>query len=161
VSHPLGPDDYRDGALARLQDSVRLRESDQWVGAIYLGGRAVECILRALLGIKSRRHEHGHDLRGMLREARSLGIVRAEEDARMQDGINELAAVWHNNLRFVGEARFLRDLRRLNRDKRINGRPVKGDPLKANAVSLLEICESAVARGVLVWNRCRPKSSGC
>ena len=156
---PLGSDDYREGALARLEDARRLKDKERWVAAIYLAGRAVEAILRSLLWLRSKEQGVGHDLRDCLKRARSLGLLRKDE-TQLQDHINDVAVIWHNNLRFVGSNRLLRDLRATGRDKRIGSRRVKGDALKANAGHMIEICESIVARGDQVWTRYRANLKG-
>lgn len=117
-----------------------------------MAGRAVESILRSLLWSSSREQQVGHDLRDLLKRARSLGLM-AEDETQLQDQVNDVAIVWYNNLRFVGSNRFLRDLGATGRDKRIGKRSVKGDPLKANAKHMVETCESIVARGDVVWKR--------
>jgi len=151
---PLGTDDYHEGALIRLGDARRLSDQERWVGAIYLAGRAVECILRSLWWLKTGQPKIGHDLRDLLRRARSLGMLGAD-DAKLHDYINEVAVVWYNNLRFVGDSRFLRDLKAVGRDKRAGGQKVKGDALKANARWMVGVCEAIVSRGDLVWKHCR------
>lgn len=151
---PLGSDDYREGALERLEDAIILRDQQRWVAAIYLAGRAVEAILRSLLWLKSRQQGVGHDLRDCLKRARSLGLLR-EDEIQLQDHINDVAVIWYNNLRFVGSNRLLRDIKATGRDKRIGSRRVKGVALQANAKHMVAICESIIARGDQVWTRYR------
>ncbi len=159
MSAPLGTDDYREGALTRLEDARTLYEKRRWAGAIYLAGRAVEGILRSLLWLRSAEQTIGHDLRDLLKRTRSLGLL-SDDEGSFQDDINEVAVVWYNNLRFVGDDRFLRDLRSVGRDKRLNDRRIKGDPLKANSWRMLEVCEAIVNRGDVVWKRYRTDSKG-
>lgn len=45
----FGGTDYRDGALERLRESEMLLVAQKLAGSIYLAGRAVECMLRALI----------------------------------------------------------------------------------------------------------------
>lgn len=150
MSAAPGAEDYREGALARLEDARRLREQQRWVGAVYLVGWAVEGIRRSLLWIQKRNEEVGHDLRDPPVRAQSLGII-ANDDTSLRSDINEVAIVWRNNLRFVGESRFARDLRDLGRSHRIAGRKVRGNPVKANALYLSEVCERIVSRGESIW----------
>lgn len=157
MSSPLGSDDYREGALARLEDARRLRDQERWVGAIYMAGRAVETLLRSLLWLNRREQEVSHDLRRLLRRAQSLGLL-GEDETRLRVHINEVAILWQNNLRFMGDNRFARVLKETRRDKRVGGRPVLGDALKANANYLLELCEEIVDRGEVVWKRYRRRS---
>ena len=71
----LGSEDYRYGALGRLEDARTLYGQERWAGAIYLAGRAVEGLLRSLLWRATREQEIGHDLRQLLTKARSLSVV--------------------------------------------------------------------------------------
>jgi hypothetical protein len=151
----LGSEDYRYGALARIEDARALRDEKRWAGAIYLAGRAVEGLLRSLLWRETREQEIGHDLRQLLTKARSLGVVTSEDETRILDSINEIAVIWHNDLRFVGGNWLLRRLKDLGRLSKIGDMRVKGDPLKANAYSVLQACERVMARGDLVWSHSR------
>ena len=152
----LGSADYREGALARIEDARRLRDQGRWVGAIYLAGRAVESFLRSLLWLNGRQQEVGHNLRDLLTKARSLGLVSAQDDD-LKAEINEVASLWKNNLRFIGDLRFQRDLRDIGRAQRVNNRPVKGDPIKANALVILESCERIISRGEVLWSKQQSK----
>jgi len=157
---PMGAADYRDAARHRIEDARRLRETERWVGAIYLAGRAVESMLRCLIWLKTRASTEGHDLRLLLKRGRELNVIAVHDDSIL-DGINEIAVLWHNNLRFYGDAtygRFLRDLRRDRTD--MDGRKIRGDPIKANGITFLEICERIVAHGDLIWKRLNTKSGG-
>lgn len=149
----LTTEDYREGALARLEDARSLCAQKRWTGAIYLAGRAVEGLLRSLLWSRTREQEIGHDLRQLVTKARSLSVVNAQDETRILDSLNEIAVIWHNDLRFVGDDWLLRRLKPLGRLSRIGDMRVKGDPLKANATCALEACEAIMARGDLVWNR--------
>ena len=151
----LGSEDYRDGALGRIGDARVLWDEERWAGTIYLAGRAVEGLLRSLLWRVTHEQEIGHDLRQLLTKARSLGVVTSEDQTRILDSINEIAVIWHNDLRFVGGDWLVRRLKKLGRLSKIGDMRVKGDPLKANARSVLEACETVMARGDLVWNRSR------
>lgn len=149
----LGSADYRYGALDRLEDARILYEGDRWVGAIYVAGRAVEGLLRSLLWRATRKQEIGHDLRQLLIKARSLNVVTSDDQTRILDSLNEIAVIWHNDLRFVGDGCLLRRLKNLGRLSKIGDMRVKGDPLKANAYSVLQACERVMTRGDLVWTR--------
>jgi hypothetical protein len=146
----LGADDYRAGALQRLADSRVLRDAQHWIGAVYSAGRAVEGMCRALLWLKTREQEIGHDLRDLLKRVGYFGMVEGTGDLLLAK-CNEVACgLWFNNLRFGGQDAYVRHLKAIKRD-----RGVKGDPLRYNASRFVEACESIVARGDLVWNRSR------
>lgn len=146
----FGSEDYRLGALARWDDAQRLREKRRWVASIYLAGRAVECILRSVLWNAGRTQEIGHDLKDLLKRARSAGSHPRQavlRDDPFQDAVNEVAIVWRNDLRFTGDERFRRLLASIGRSTHIGKRRIQEDPIKANAISILEACESIISRG--------------
>ncbi len=143
----LGTESYREGALLRLREAWVLYYQEEWVGCIYLAGRAAESILRSLIWARTRKREVGHDLRDLLKRVRMIVTFGETNEARLDDAVNELAIVWRNDLRYTGQSRFRRMLDASRRLRRIRGVPVKGDPLKANAKSVLEAAEGIVARG--------------
>ncbi len=105
----LGETDYRLGALERLHDARILLEHDQFAGSIYLAGRAVEGMLRALLcrgdplirrGKKPL--ESAHDLRELLKLVRDLGLLRSiPADEQFEARVHKVARLWFNNMRFI------------------------------------------------------------
>lgn len=141
-----------EGASRGLEDARALLDRGRWVGAAYLAGRAVESLLRSLLWLENREQEIGHDLRHLLKRVRSLGLLGSRDD-ELESYINDIAVVWHNNLRFVGDKRFRQDLVRSGRALRIRGRAVKGDLVKANALDVVNSCEAVIHRGALIWKR--------
>ena len=60
--------------------------------------------------------------------------------------MNEVIILWHNNLRFACEASLKSFLNKLGR---LQG--VKGDPLKKNALDLLNASQTVMDRGVTLW----------
>lgn len=143
----LGAEDYREGALLRLQDAQRLYDAGCWVGCIYLAGRAAESILRALLWLRSGNQDCGHDLRDLLKRVRLLVGFPGSDDSALSNAVNELAVVWRNDLRFTGDARLKRLLTASGRLRQIGRMKIRGDALKANAKSVLEAGERVVALG--------------
>lgn len=81
--------------------------------------------------------------------ARSSGVsetaVRASR-LKLRAALNEVIALWHNNLRFASEASLKAYLKRTGRL-----RGVKGDPLKKNAMELIDAAQSVIDRGVTLW----------
>lgn len=151
----LGAEDYREGALCRLKDAQSLYDCSRWAGVIYMAGRAAEGMLRGLLWRDGQQQHVGHDLRDLLRRARAARLVGID-DPEMLNSINEVAIVWSNDLRFIGEGKLQTRLRGIGRTKLVAGRPVKGDPLKANALHILNACTAIVTRGDLLI--CRSKN---
>jgi hypothetical protein len=136
---------YQDGAAYSL--------------AMYCGGLAVESLLRAFRWIEDTSFEGHHDLADLLKASRLLRIDdeymrrrNVSEDAIHDSGIrlrgvmNEVIILWHNNLRYASEA-SLRAF--LNSIGRLKG--VKGDPLKKNALDLLDAAQMVINRGVTLW----------
>ena len=75
-----------------------------------------------------------------------------EEDVRkssvaFRGAMNEIAALWHNNLRFASERGLKAHLTQL---KRVQG--IKGDPLKKNAADLIDAAQTVVNRGITLWD---------
>lgn len=143
----LGTEYYREGAMLRLREARILYDKREWVGCVYLAGRAAESILRSLLWARTRQQEMGHDLRHMLKRVRLIISFKENEADELDDAVNELAIIWRNDLRFTGHSRFRGMLKANGRLSRIHGMKVKGDPLKANAKPVLEAAERIVARG--------------
>jgi HEPN domain len=143
----LGGEDYRETALSRLNEAELLYDQQQWVGCIYLAGRAVESVLRSMLWSPQWQLDTGHDLPKTLDRIRGTGILRTEEQDRFTDWVNDLSVVWRNDLRFTGSRRFARLLRQSGRHLRIGAMTVKGDPSKANAKRAKDIAREIVARG--------------
>jgi hypothetical protein len=109
--------------------------------AIYCGGLAVECLLRAFRWTEDATFEGRHDLGELLKASRLLKLDedsmrrrRTSEDiieeagSELRKAVKEVTILWHNNLRFASESSLKAFLKRLGR---LHG--VKGDPLKKNA----------------------------
>jgi HEPN domain-containing protein len=105
----IGGADYRRGALDRLEEASILLRHDRFGGTVYLAGRAVEGMLRAVIWISD--HEYalgkksldtGHDMRQILKLVRSLGVLRDHEirDSIAAD-VQKIARLWWNNMRFL------------------------------------------------------------
>jgi len=105
----LGETDYRLGGLERLQEASLLKRNDSLAGCVYLGGRAVEGLLRAVIwradsDIKSGRKslETGHDLRDLLKVVVDLGVLEDEADrVELFESVQYVARLWFRNMRFV------------------------------------------------------------
>ena len=105
----IGGADYRNGAIERLDDARILLDRDQFAGSIYLAGRAVEGMLRAIVwrrepeiqqGKKSL--ETGHDLRDLLALVENLGLLTpGGGDEELKGRVVRVSHRWFNNMRFV------------------------------------------------------------
>jgi hypothetical protein len=106
----LGFATYRDGALERIGEAYHLLRAEHFAGAIYLAGRAVEGMLRALIW-RNDLHvqfgqtlETGHDLREMLKLVRNLGLLHessTDERDQLEVQVVRVGRLWYNNLRFA------------------------------------------------------------
>jgi HEPN domain-containing protein len=127
--------------------------------AIYCGGLAVESLLRAFRWKDDTSFEGRHDLSELLKASRLLVIddefmrrKGATEETIQRSGVairaamNEVIVLWHNNLRFACEASLKAFLNKLGR---LQG--VRGDPLKKNALDLLNAAQTVMDRGVVLW----------
>ena len=127
--------------------------------SIYLAGLAVECLLRGFRWEKDPSFEGRHDLADLLRASDFLSVheryLRAKgyDETEVSDfhqelraALNEVVALWHNNLRFASEASLKAFLGRAGR---IQG--VKGDPLKKNSSGVLIAAQTVFDRGVVLW----------
>jgi HEPN domain-containing protein len=118
TSHSLDGEAYRKGALERLDDAGHLLRQERLGDAIYLAGRAVEGMLRAVIwyhdkdvreGRKSL--ETGHQLPQLLESVADLGLLRADldRDQELRDSVQAIGRRWFNNLRFAS-TRFVHTL---------------------------------------------------
>ena len=121
MANDLQGDDYRKGALERLDDAFVLLRAHQFAGSASEAGRAVEGMLRAViwkrdadvrLGNKSL--DTGHDLRELLIRVRDLGLLVSldPEKDQLLERVQRIAQLWFNNMRFASskfvETRWLR-----------------------------------------------------
>jgi len=106
----LSGDDYRKGALERLDDAFILLRAGQFSGSVSDAGRAVEGMLRAAIwkrdadvraGKKSL--ETGHNLRMLLTHVHNLGLLSSTEprDDGLDEQVQRIAQLWFNNMRFA------------------------------------------------------------
>jgi len=116
----LGGADYRNGAAERLEDARVLLDEGRFAGGIYMAGRAVEAILRAVIWTRDpeirqgrKSLETGHDLRDLLALVANLGLLTARRsDDEFKDRVARVSQRWFNNMRFassrVVETRWVR-----------------------------------------------------
>jgi hypothetical protein len=126
--------------------------------AIYCGGLAVESLLRAFRWREDSSFEGRHDLHELLKASRMFQFdddfmrrkgMSDEEIQRSQielrAAMNEVAVLWNNNLRFCSEDSALAHLKRIGKVRGIM------EPLKKNALDLLEAAQKVINRGVTLW----------
>jgi hypothetical protein len=153
-------DQYYRASLERMKQARELyRGGAAYALAMYCGGLAVESLLRAFRWSDDTSFEGRHDLSDLLRASRLLRTddeymrrKGASEEAIQRSGralraaMNEVIILWHNNLRFASEASLKAFLNKLGRL-----RGAKGDPLKKNALELLNAAQTVMDRGVTLW----------
>ena len=118
ASHTLDGEHYRTGALERLDDAGHLLRQERFGDAIYLAGRAVEGMLRAVVWLNDvdvregrKSLDTGHQLPALLQSVADLGLLRADgdRDQELRDSVQVIAQRWFNNLRFAS-TRFVHTL---------------------------------------------------
>jgi hypothetical protein len=144
----FGATDYREAAIERLSESQTLLRTQHHAGSVYLAGRGVESMLRALvwkgdadirLGKKSL--ETNHDLKKLLAMVANLGLLIAgQRDESFKDRINRVGLTWHNNLRFASEEYLASWWKKI-------GRITKQRSLKFVAERYFQDCSAIIARG--------------
>src|SRR5713101_997290 len=117
------------------------QEGSSFALAIYVGGVAVECVLRAFKGRRDPTFDEKHDLlrlfaaSGMLRvdhaKLRAKGWSEGQIDGHLrtlQVAVNDVFRLWANNYRFASEERLRSHVKKITGYQRI-----KGDYLKEQA----------------------------
>jgi HEPN domain-containing protein len=145
MQYDVGEADFRKAGFERLAEALILYNSGFFAGSVYLGGRAVEGMLRAVTW----KHDHelrtgkqsletGHDLRRLLSRVNSLGVVK---DKRQRDSlaenIRQIGRLWFNNMRFVPTARMEKSWWKA-------GEIGKRQSLKRAVSDFNEVCSSVV-----------------
>lgn len=152
--------EYYQSGIERMRQARELHLAGRnYALAMYTGGLAVECILRAYRWGKEPSFDGRHDLDNLLTASDLYNIneevLRSrntpfEEIQALAFGVkaamSELTILWHNNLRFVSEAGLRPYLRQVGR---LQG--IKGDPLKKNSSDLINAAQTVVNRGVALW----------
>jgi hypothetical protein len=151
---------YYQASLERMTQARKVyHDGNAFALAMYCGGLAVESLLRAFRWTHDPTFEGRHDLSDLLKASRLFKFDddymqrRGRSDdqinesrRKLRGAMNEVIALWHNNLRFASEASATAYLRQIGR---VQG--VKGDPLKKNALDLIEAAQSVVNRGTTIW----------
>ncbi|HJT34187.1 MAG TPA: hypothetical protein VJ783_19225 [Pirellulales bacterium] len=154
------PEHYFQTALQRMRQAQYLyREGASFALAIYVGGVAVECLLRAFKGRRDPSLDERHDLlrlfsaSGMLRIHRDKLLANRWSEAQvdshvrsLQAAVNEIYKLWANNYRFASEERLRAHL------KEVTGyQKIKGDYLKEQTRRFLTSAQKFIEKGVVLW----------
>ena len=144
----LGESAYRKGSLERLGDARILLDSERFAASIYLAGRGVEAMLRALIwrhdrAIREGRLslETGHDLRELLSRVRNLGLLSSNtRDVAFAVAVQSIGRKWHNDMRYFSTKTLETAWWRL-------GIVGKRWTLKQAAVEFFDACAVVIKRG--------------
>ncbi len=153
-------DEYYQCGLERMEQARRIhRLGGAFALAVYCGGLAVECMLRAFRWKEEATFQGRHDLTDLLRASRLLSIDdeymrrrgASDEEIRqsgltLRAAMQEVIELWNNNIRFASEDSLRAHLKRSGRL-----RGIRGDPLKKNANNLLEAAQTIINRGTALW----------
>ena len=155
------PEHYFETATERMRQAQHLYlEGASFALAIYVGGVAVECLLRSFKGRRDPTFDERHDLlrlfaaSGMLRVHRdkleAKGWTESQIDSHLQTlrlAVNEIFRLWSNSYRFASERRLRAHLKKLT-----GYRKIKGDYLKEQALRFLNSAQKFIDKGVLQWH---------
>lgn len=156
----FGAEDYYRAGVERMrQAKTAYQEGRSYALAMYCGGLAVESLLRAFRWKENQTFEARHDLTELLKASRLMAVneghlrekkVSDDEIRRtsveIRTAMNEVAILWHNNLRFASESKLRAFLNQIGRLQR-----TKGDALKKNAFDLIDAAGIIVDRGIVLW----------
>jgi len=150
----FGEADYRQGARERIGEAYTLLCNEEFSGSVYLAGRGVESMLRAVVwkndpdiqqGKKSL--ETGHDLRQLLTMVSNMGLLQdGGRDDEFTSNVQKVGRLWFNNLRFAS-SRFVQSWWRMNGE--INNRRT----LKKAAGDYYNACSMIIKRCEVLWQR--------
>ncbi len=156
----FAPEHYFQTATERMRQALQLYdEGSSYALAIYVGGLAVECMLRAFKGRRDPTFDERHDLLRLFAVSGILHVDRAklhakhwsdaQIDAHLQTlriASNEIFRLWANNYRFASEERLRSHLKRMTSYQRI-----KGDYLKEQSRRFLNAAQTFIDKGVVLW----------
>lgn len=143
----FGEASYREGALERLAEAWVLLRNEQFAGSIYMAGRGVEGMLRAVVwGAQPKTQtarkplETGHDLRQLLTHVRNLGLLLdGDRDDQFQARVQQVARLWFNNMRFASSKYVEAHWRGINEVRR-------GRTLKKASGEFYDACSAIIKR---------------
>ena len=156
------PEHYFQTAIQRIRQAQYLyNEGTSFALAIYVGGVAVECLLRAFKGRRDPTFDEKHNLlrlfgaSGMLRVDRDKLRAKGWSDAQidvhletLQVAVNDVVRLWANNYRFASEERLRSHLKQVTSYQK----KLKGDYLKEQARRFLISAQKFVEKGVVQWH---------
>jgi HEPN domain-containing protein len=151
----IGGMDYRSGAQERLEEAYLLLRQERFGGSVYLAGRAVEGMLRAVIwggdpeyAAGKKTLDTGHNLRELLKLVRNLGILRDHETRDLiADDVQLIARLWWNNMRFLATTKVEAEWYNLGEIKRDNR------TMKRASLDFYNACSRVIKRCEAIWHK--------
>jgi hypothetical protein len=113
---------------------------------MYAGGLAVECLMRAFVGLQTLEFDQKHDLRRLFNASSFKDMLLESEIVEVQGSLDRVVTRWRNSIRFLSERTMRRVLKNEGLDRRI-----KGDFLKENCRILVVAAGFLVDKGRQKW----------
>lgn len=155
------PEHYFQTATQRMRQAHLLFEDgSSYSLAIYIGGVAVECLLRAFKGRRDPTFDERHNLL-LLYKASGMWLVDSdrllalkwsprqldEYSLLLEGAMNDVYKMWANNYRFASEQRLKSHLKKMTGYKKI-----KGDYLKEQSRRFLNAAQTVFDKGMVLWH---------
>lgn len=155
------PEHYFQTASQRMRQAHHLyKQGASYALAMYVGGVAVECLLRGFKGRRDPTFDEKHNLlrlfwaSGMLLVDREKLRLHGWSDARIDNhckairvAVNEIVRLWANNYRFASEERLRSHLKSITAY-----RTIKGDYLKEQTRRFLNSAQQFFDKGIMLWD---------
>ena len=142
----LSAEHYRAASRERIAAARNEYEAERYADCIYLSGLAVESMLRAYRCRKNSEFDSRHDLADLLKSSGLEGFVPKKRRQQVAALLGEVWSRWKNNYRFASNDRLATAFRDLGL---FHG--LSGNPLKANALTILESGFELVGIGDSRW----------
>jgi hypothetical protein len=139
---------YRDAAREHIEAARALYRSRHFVLCHYVGGLAVECLLRAYRFRKNPEFDARHDLYTLFHDSGILAAIPQPELHAANAALVAVSVRWTNDHRF----RSLPELRGFLRRIHLH-RGIKGDFVKESARRITEAAAEFIQIGLRAWKQ--------
>jgi len=141
---PLRPEHYYEAAIERMAQARLLYRQDKCFAlAMYVAGVAVECMLRAFKGKRTKTLDERHDLQVLFKSSGLLHSDWGPQPKEVPAAVALTCRLWSNDYRYASEER-LRSF--LKKDAALRS-GIKGDILKTLALHLMQSSQTVIDRG--------------
>lgn len=148
-------------AVQRMRQAHYLyKEGASFAPAIYSGGLAVECLLRAFKGRRDSTFDDQHHRPRLFAASGLLSLDREKlrakhwSDAQIDEhlktlrvAVNEIFRLWSNGYRYAAEERLRSHLKQITGFQRI-----REDYLKEQSRQFLNAAQTFIDKGALLWH---------